>query len=107
MSNALLDTNWPKVELGKSLLEEIIQKEEIEVEEIFGMLGNEQVASDEKLPKTGINQEWEKALSAMFIKKENYGTRCSSVMLWDYSNQITFAERTYDLYKSNMVKFKL
>jgi uncharacterized protein with NRDE domain len=105
LSNALLDTEWPKVELGKSLLSDIIRKEEVETEAIFEMLRNTNAAPDENLPKTGISQEWEKALSTMFIKKGNYGTRCSSVILWDYSDRITFTERTYDLTEPNTVKF--
>jgi uncharacterized protein with NRDE domain len=32
----------------------------------------------------------------MFIKSPNYGTRCSTVVLIDQNNHVTFAERTFD-----------
>ena len=107
MSNALLDTDWQKVSLGKQLLSRIIERENVEIESIFEILNNQEVARDERLPDTGVSKEWERALSPMFIEMEHYATRCSSVILWDYSDNITFAERTYGLELSNTVVFEL
>jgi uncharacterized protein with NRDE domain len=49
------------------------------------------------LPNTGVSPELEKALSSMFIKTPNYGSRCSTVVLVDKNNHIKFSERVYDL----------
>jgi uncharacterized protein with NRDE domain len=61
------------------------------------MLFDDQVAGDDLLPDTGVGLERERALSSMFIKSPGYGTRCSTVILIDQSNHVSFAERVYDL----------
>ncbi len=98
LSNHLLDTPWPKVERGKEKLRSIFSKERIQPDELFEVLYDEQRADDDKLPNTGIGLERERALSSMFIKTDfNYGSRCSTVILIDHQNNVTFAERVYDL----------
>src|SRR5690606_37231388 len=97
ISNNLLDSPWPKVTLGKQKIGAILQKQNINPEEILGALNNDAVAEDAELPQTGLSLERERALSAMFIKTENYGSRCSTVILIDKQNNVEFTERTYDL----------
>jgi uncharacterized protein with NRDE domain len=38
----------------------------------------------------------ERAVSAAFIKTPGYGTRCSTVIMVDYSNEVSFTERVFD-----------
>lgn len=97
ISNNLLDTPWPKVTLGKQKIAAILQKQNIDPEEILSALNHDSVAQDAELPQTGLSLERERALSAMFIKTENYGSRCSTVILIDKQNNVEFTERTYDL----------
>lgn len=97
LSNHLWDTPWPKVVRGKKLLEPLLQQSEVESERLLNILQDEYRAADEHLPNTGIGLERERALSSMFIKTSNYGTRCSTVMLIDRDNQVEFTERVYDL----------
>jgi uncharacterized protein with NRDE domain len=52
-------------------------------------------APDEALPSTGVSLELERTLSSMFIATEEYGTRCTTAILVDIANRVTFAERTY------------
>lgn len=96
LSNHLLDTPWPKVVKGKKLMTEIIAGKFVP-KDLFHLLYNEEVASDDLLPETGIGLPRERALSSMFIKSPGYGTRCSTVILVDNDNQVFFAERVYDL----------
>ena len=63
----------------------------------MAMLYDDQRAADKQLPDTGVGAERERALSSMFIKTPGYGTRCSTVVLADRRNQVTFVEREYDL----------
>ena len=95
VSNALLDTPWPKLEQAKQSLSSTINKTLFQPEELFQLLLNNELADDEELPKTGIPYKWEKAVSSIFIATENYGTRCSTVLLIDYNNNIEFIERSY------------
>lgn len=97
LSNHLLDTPWPKVERGKQKLSPVLSKPTIQPNELFELLYDDQRASDELLPDTGIGLERERALSSMFIKTPNYGSRCSTVILVNHQNQVVFSERVYDL----------
>ena len=96
LSNHLLETPWPKVIRGKEKLKPVIDKPKIDPEEVFQVLYDDHRAADELLPNTGLSLERERALSSMFIKTENYGSRCSTVVLVDYNNHILFSERVYN-----------
>jgi uncharacterized protein with NRDE domain len=97
LSNHLLDTPWPKVELGKSKFREAISTKEIKPISLFDFLYDEQKAPDNLLPETGVGIERERALSSMFIKMKGYGTRCSTVVLVDKKNCVSYSERIYNV----------
>lgn len=97
LSNHLLDTPWPKVVRGKEKLKPVLSQSKIDPGELFDLLYDDQRAEDAQLPETGIGLERERALSSMFIKTSNYGSRCSTVILVDYQNRVSFSERVYDL----------
>jgi uncharacterized protein with NRDE domain len=59
-------------------------------------LYDEERAPAKDLPDTGVGSELEQALSSMFIKTSNYGTRCSTVVLIDKQNEVTYSERVYN-----------
>lgn len=97
LSNHFLDTPWPKVVKGKKDLNDYLSThEEVELDSLFAILANSEQASDSFLPNTGIGLEFERKLSAMFIKTADYGTRSASILLIDYDGNITFAERTFE-----------
>jgi uncharacterized protein with NRDE domain len=48
------------------------------------------------LPKTGVSTDLEKILSPAFISMKGYGTRCSTVILVDHSNNVTFLEVSFN-----------
>lgn len=97
LSNHLLDTPWPKVVRGKEKFKPLLAKPTLDPDEIFDMLYDAEPAPDDKLPDTGLSVDRERALSSMFIKTDGYGSRCSTVVLADYSGNITFVERVYNL----------
>ncbi len=95
VSNHLLNTEWPKVHLGKSGLTAIIHDNQDDlVEPLLTLLQKTDQAPDNKLPKTGISLEWERMLSPMFIKSEDYGTRSSTVLLMN-GNEMRYVERVF------------
>jgi uncharacterized protein with NRDE domain len=96
LSNHLLETPWPKVEKGKRRIQDLLKSPTVHPDELFEVLGDTSVADDKLLPDTGVGLERERALSAAFIKSPGYGTRSSTVILVDYDNHVTFAERVYD-----------
>ena len=96
LSNHLLDTPWPKVVKGKKKLTPILGKSDLTTNELMEFLYDTEVAND-NLPNTGVSADLERALSSMFIKTTNYGSRCSTVVLVDKENHVKFSERVYDL----------
>lgn len=96
ISNHLLNTAWPKVTKAKLLLNEYVHNnEQINPDELFAILNNRDIVSDENLPKTGIPLDLERQLSSIFIEMPDYGTRSSTVILVSHQNEVTFIERTY------------
>lgn len=88
LSNAYLDTPWPKVSGTKK---DFIEHSEPN----FEILSKTDLAEDDKLPNTGIPYEMEKKLSARFIQMEGYGTRCSTLISITKNKEVIFKERTY------------
>lgn len=96
LSNHLLNTPWPKITKGKkSLNNYVMSQDKVELNSLFTILMDDQIAPDETLPETGVGLDLERKLSPLFIKTADYGTRSSAIVLVDRNNQITFAERTY------------
>ena len=97
MSNRLLDTPWPKVKRGKKLLKAALTQKGEELEEaLFALLADRHAPPDSQLPQTGVNLEWERILSPMFITSPIYGTRSSTILLIGKNKRIKFVEKVYD-----------
>jgi uncharacterized protein with NRDE domain len=79
LSNALLDTPWPKVGAGKTALSGALAALPDE-SALFRLLRDDTRHPDAALPATGVSLEWERLLSAAFIRSPAYGTRCSTVI---------------------------
>jgi uncharacterized protein with NRDE domain len=95
ISNHLLETPWPKVVKGKQKIGPAFSRNVVDPEEIFGLLYDDITAPTENLPSTGLAPDRERALSSMFIKTANYGSRCSTVIAVDRDDNWLFSERTY------------
>jgi uncharacterized protein with NRDE domain len=97
LSNALLDTPWPKVERAKSALVPLLDRgKDAVVDGVLALLADRTRADDRDLPHTGVSLDWERCLSAAFIASPTYGTRCSTVLLIDRQGRVTFFERSFD-----------
>lgn len=111
LSNALLDTPWPKVSKSKDELFKLVRNDKIQTDELLNLLSDTSLAKDEELPDTGIGLSWERALSSILIRSDSYGTRSSTVILVDNENNVQFTERAFsnsDLTFSDKVfNFKL
>lgn len=96
LSNHLLDTPWPKVKKGKTRLSKLMDAGSANDDQLLEILADEKLAEDDELPSTGIPIEAEKALSAVFIRTPNYGTRSSTLVKFDSNFTWTFDERLSD-----------
>ncbi|MBL6447195.1 NRDE family protein [Fulvivirga sp. 29W222] len=96
LSNALLDTQWPKVDKGMNKLREVLKAVNIDPGHLFESLYDDIKAPEHLLPDTGVGIERESMLSPMFIKSPDYGSRCSTVLLVSNDNDVRYLERTYN-----------
>jgi uncharacterized protein with NRDE domain len=95
LSNHLLDSPWPKVTTGKSGLSALLAGGGDPLPGLFELLSDSGVAADHLLPSTGVSREWERLLSAAFIRSEAYGTRSSTVVLFGRDRRVLFVERSF------------
>jgi len=96
LSNALLNTPWPKVTQTKAAFAKWAIHADADIQPLFALLADRTVAPDSALPATGVAFEWERVLSAPFIVSEGYGTRCSTVVTIDRDGNVQLIERTFD-----------
>ncbi len=97
VSNAFLDTPWPKVRRSAARLARILARgEAIEPEELFALLGDREPAPDDELPETGVGLAAERALSSPFIAAAGYGTRGSTLLVVTRDGRAEFLERRFD-----------
>jgi len=95
LSNALLNTPWPKVRRAKEGMRRLISREDPAPADLFALLADQQAARDMELPDTGLDPTLERALSAIRIDLPHYGTRCSTVIMVDEHGHVRFEERTH------------
>lgn len=94
LSNALLDTPWPKVDAGKTALRTALNCLPGETL-LRQLLCNTMTHPDETLPATGVSLAWERLLSAAFICSPDYGTRCSTILKINSDGMASFDEQTW------------
>ncbi len=95
LSNAFLDTPWPKVVKAKNYFERSLRADLPVVEEMMEWMADTERASDEQLPSTGVSTEWERELSPMCIRTESYGTCCTTVIMIANDGKVHYAEKTF------------
>jgi uncharacterized protein with NRDE domain len=95
LSNHLLDTPWPKVQTAKSRLSEALG-ERVDTEAVLALLRDDKPAPDDQLPRTGVSLQWERLVSSAFVRAEDYGTRCSTLLRIDRNRHACFDEWTWD-----------
>jgi len=94
LSNNLLDIPWPKVAQGKSDLAQALTALPRETP-LFELLHDEKHYENDQLPRTGISLDWERTLSAAFVRSPGYGTRSSTVVKFDRCGFLSFDEQTW------------
>lgn len=97
LSNALLDTPWPKVERARRAFRLLLDDRpgEVAAEDLLSVVADRTVPPDEELPSTGVGIEWERVLAPAFIVTPEYGTRTSTAVLFDSGGGIELVERSF------------
>jgi len=112
LSNALLDSPWPKILLGKELFAYLPPQPEAWTNEaLFGIMADRRRPEDHRLPQTGVGVEVERILASIFITTEAYGTRCTTVVKINDLDLVETEERTYrkipEIYRSEKQLFTI
>jgi uncharacterized protein with NRDE domain len=95
LSNALLNTPWPKVSHGLKVFENLVSGSASD-EEFFTFMKNKGKANISDLPITGIESKQELLLSSLFVESKGYGTITTSLLSFDEKeHKVSFKEVNY------------
>ncbi len=96
LSNAQLDTPWPKVELGKRGLETLLQRKQLDHDALAEVVANRELADQNELQRQGLGHGMDQILSAQFITTGSYGTRSSTTLWADPQQLLHWRESSFD-----------
>jgi len=97
LSNAALDTPWPKTEQLKARLHAALDEApslQHLAQALFDALADPRPAADADLPMTGMPIDAERVLSSAFVEwpERGYGTRCSTLIV---TERLEHGQRTH------------
>jgi uncharacterized protein with NRDE domain len=97
LSNAVLDTPWPKLQRLKAAAQHVVKEKSRaeDAEANLTILKDTQGADDAELPNTGVGVGMERLLSPICIQGDAYGTR-NSTWLTVGRQQIRWEELLHD-----------
>lgn len=97
LSNASLDTRWPKTDRLRSGFADIIAEGQADPSHhLLELLRDSRRSDADESPSVDVGDGVEDVLSSIFIEGAAYGTRCSTVVLIDERERVTFHERRFD-----------
>ena len=93
LSNAGLDTPWPKLLKARAALSEVLDDPRPDV--LLDILSDPQTAPFADLPDTGVGLATESLLSSVFIASPSYGTRASTALIVNADGTRQMVERSF------------
>jgi uncharacterized protein with NRDE domain len=97
ISNGLLSTEWPKTRRAKSILEQT-KWDTSTISRIRNKFLDRTMTGIHELPSTGVSQEIERALSALFVSSPAYGTRSNTILIVKNDLRFEIHETSFNLY---------
>ena len=112
LSNAQLDTPWPKVDSGKRKLEALLDRASApDHDALARVVGDREQASPRDLARQGLEGEMDQLLSAQFIVTGRYGTRSTTSLWCDDQGGIDWRELSFnnrgELHNTQRAAFRL
>ncbi len=96
LSNASLDTPWPKVALGKTRLQTLLATGPPGHDALAAVVSDRQLADQRDLEALHLNGAMDPVLSAQFIVTREYGTRSSTTLRIDAHGNTSWREQSFD-----------
>jgi uncharacterized protein with NRDE domain len=100
LSNAGLDTPWPKLLRAKAALSEVL--DDPQPQALLALLSDAQTAPFAELPDTGVGLATETLLSSVFIASQSYGTRASTALIVQADGARQMVERSFGPYGGHL-----
>lgn len=101
LSNSLLETPWKKLLQGKRHFTSVVSDQSLSsdglVKELLNVLNNDELNTPDPAQESqgdGYSKDMVQALSAVFVRSRQYGTRTNTILLIDAEGNVTFTERT-------------
>ena len=96
LSNAPLDSAWPKVKRGREAMQAIIaSRDEPSLDKLSASVASHMRARDQELPNKGTDLDFERSLSPQFIVTPEYGTRATTSLSVAASGEVQFRESNF------------
>jgi uncharacterized protein with NRDE domain len=98
-SNGLIEETWPKQDRLRSLIQKTLP-DSVQIDsnkltnDLIEVLKDSKKAAKEDLPDTFVGEPMEEFLSSIFIQSSSYGTRSSTVIVWE-QDSITISDINY------------
>ncbi len=96
VSNAHLDTPWPKLVRARQGLRTALGADPVRLGGLVDLLDDTRVAPDDQLPDTGVGLDLERVLSATRIVAPGYGTRVTTALVLDRDGSGRVVEQTWN-----------
>ena len=94
LSNHLLDSPWPKLISARQRFSVALHNLPAS-QPFFDILRDDEIVPDDQLPNTGVPLEWERRLSAIFVRSAEYGTRAATLVTVNAEKSLFFEERSF------------
>lgn len=96
LSNASLNTPWPKlIRSTQAVKHHLLDSPMPDADKMISIMRDDRPADDHEIPHTGLSMERERMLSSPFILSEDYGTRCTTVLMRHRSGKTWVTEVRY------------
>ncbi len=96
LSNASLDTPWPKLVRCRDGLARLIDSNRVNPGVLFDLLADTTPAPADQVDNEHLPFDMARAVSAPFIRTRDYGTRCTTVLLVGHDGRALVTERRFD-----------
>lgn len=107
LSNALLNTPWPKTEQTKTKLGLYLSNMvEPDPDALIKIMLDTTSANEASLPVTGVSRERERLLAPAFIVSPDYGTRCTTLVLRHRNGTCWVQEDSYSAHGQRTVRVR-
>ena len=95
LSNAALDTPWPKLMRTRTGLEALVGADRVNETELLRLLADRTPAASHEIDAGDLSYEFARTVSAPFIVSSDYGTRCTTTLLWSAADRVTLTEHRF------------